>query len=198
MSASSSFQELMARIRSGDQEAATELVKRYEPAIRRAVRFRLTDARLGAVLDSMDICQSVLASFFLRAASGQYDLEDSGQLQKLLVSMARNKLAMQARHAQAQKRDNRRVVTGSPEEQGARAPASSPSSQIAAKELLQEAQRRLSDEERQLVEWRYQGLEWEEIAARLQGSPEALRKKLSRALNRVANELGVDEEDDDA
>ena len=29
---------------------------------------------LRAVLDSMDICQSVLKSFFLRAAAGQFDI----------------------------------------------------------------------------------------------------------------------------
>jgi hypothetical protein len=43
------------RARACDQDAATELVVRYEPAIRRAVRFRLADARLGRPLDSMDI-----------------------------------------------------------------------------------------------------------------------------------------------
>ena len=36
-----------------------------EPAIRRQ-RVRLADARLGNLLDSMDICQSVLKSFFVR------------------------------------------------------------------------------------------------------------------------------------
>ena len=42
------FDELIRRVRAGDQDAATELVKRYVPAIRRAVRFRLADAQLGA------------------------------------------------------------------------------------------------------------------------------------------------------
>ena len=42
--------------------------------------FRLADARLGNLLDSMDICQSVLTSFFVRAAAGQYDLETPEQL----------------------------------------------------------------------------------------------------------------------
>jgi RNA polymerase sigma-70 factor (ECF subfamily) len=58
-----------------EQDAASELVRRHEPSIRFAARFRLADSRLGGLLDSMDICQSVLKSFFVRAASGQYDLE---------------------------------------------------------------------------------------------------------------------------
>ena len=40
----------------------------------------------------MDICQSVLGSFFVRAATGQYKLETPEHLLKLLTTMARNKL----------------------------------------------------------------------------------------------------------
>src|SRR3954469_15990843 len=90
------FALLIRRVRDGDQQAAAELVRRYEPAIRRAARVRLVDSRLGRLLDSMDICQSVMASFFVRAALGQYEVETSDQLLRLLGSMARNKLANQA------------------------------------------------------------------------------------------------------
>jgi RNA polymerase sigma-70 factor (ECF subfamily) len=44
------FPDLIRRVRDGDQDAAAELVKHYEPYIRRAVRFRLADARLGTLL----------------------------------------------------------------------------------------------------------------------------------------------------
>src|SRR6059058_2495721 len=95
MSDDNAFADLIRRIRAGDELAAAELVKRYEPAIRLEVRLRLGDARLRRVFDSMDVCQSVLASFFVRAASGQYELEDPGQLIALLFQMARHKLAHQ-------------------------------------------------------------------------------------------------------
>jgi RNA polymerase sigma factor (sigma-70 family) len=196
MSTETPFEDLMRRVRSADQEAATELVRRYEPAIRRAVRFRLGDGRLGRVFDSMDICQSVLASFFLRAAAGQYDLQNPEQLLRLFVGMARNKVAFQARKERAQCRDNRRVQEGGHEEQIAGNQAS-PSRHVAAKELLEEVRRRLSADELQLLELRNQGLEWAEIGQRLQGSAEALRKKLARALDRVAHELGIDDLESD-
>ena len=93
----SSFSAFIVRIRAGDEQATADLVKRYEPEIRREVRLRLRDPRLRRDFDSMDICQSVLASFFLRAAAGQFDLEQPDQLLKLLVAMARNKLAAQGR-----------------------------------------------------------------------------------------------------
>jgi hypothetical protein len=40
------FDELIRRVRAGDPGAAAELLKRYEPAIRRAVRSRHADSRL--------------------------------------------------------------------------------------------------------------------------------------------------------
>lgn len=38
------FDDLWMRVQSGDEQAAVELVKLYEPEIRREVRLRLTDA----------------------------------------------------------------------------------------------------------------------------------------------------------
>jgi len=189
----SSFQDLIARVRAGDQEAAATLVRRFEPAIRRAVRIRLADSRLARAFDSMDICQSVMASFFMRAALGQYELNQPEQLLKLLASMARNKLADQVDRERAECRDNRRVAAGSADTRQVVAATASPSQQIAARELLQEVQRRLSPDERRLVELRNQGLEWGEIAAQLGGSPEALRKRLARTTDRIAQELGLDD-----
>src|SRR5688572_5193627 len=95
MAAETPFDSLVARLRAGDAEAAAELVRHYEPAIRAAVRGRMADTRLRRLFDSMDVCQTVLASFFARAALGQYELNSADDLVRLLVSMARNKLAKQ-------------------------------------------------------------------------------------------------------
>jgi RNA polymerase sigma factor (sigma-70 family) len=193
MSDALSFEELLRRVRDGDQEAAHELVQRYEPAIRRAVRFRLSDSRLGRLLDSMDICQSVLASFFVRAAVGEYDIQQPEQLLKLLVAMARNKLATQARAQKRQRRDYRRVEPGGLDEAQLAASQTSPSLDVAGQELLEEAQRLLSPDERKLAELRREGLEWTAIAERLGGNPETLRKQLARAMDRVVQQLHLDD-----
>ena len=68
-------------------------------------RLRLRDSRMRRVLDSTDICQGVLASFFIRAASGQYDLERPVQLLRLLVAMARNKLVSESRTYYVKRRE---------------------------------------------------------------------------------------------
>src|SRR4051794_19258009 len=109
MPAPESFQALMLRVREGDEAAAVELVRRYEPTIRRTIRLRLVDNRLCRMFDSMDICQSVLGSFFVRARLGQYDLGSPDHLIKLLMTMARNKLSQQVRFQQAAQRDVRRL-----------------------------------------------------------------------------------------
>jgi RNA polymerase sigma-70 factor (ECF subfamily) len=194
MSAEPTFAEFVRRIRAGDDQAAAELVKRYEPAIRMEVRMRLSDGRLRRVFDSSDICQSVLASFFVRAALGQYDLEKPEQLIKLLIGMTRNKVAFQARKQRAQRRDHRRNVAADLGEADAAGTIPSPSRYIIAKELLGEFRQRLSIEERQLADLRAQGVEWSEIAAQVGGTAQGRRKQLSRGLDRVAHDLGLDEE----
>jgi RNA polymerase sigma factor (sigma-70 family) len=194
MSEGPSFEELISRVRAWDQEAAAELVRRYEPAIRRAVRVRLAEARLGNLLDSMDICQSVLKSFFVRAAASQYDMETPEQVLKLLTAMARNKLASQARKQYALRRDNRRASAIGDQGSGLIASGDSPSAPTVVRDLQQEVRRRLAPDEWQLLDLKNQGHDWPEIAARLGGNVETLRKKLSRAIDRVVDELGLDDE----
>jgi RNA polymerase sigma-70 factor (ECF subfamily) len=189
------FAELIRRVRAGDPEAAAELVRGYEPTIRRTVRVRLRDQRLGRLFDSMDVCQSVLASFFVRAALGQFQLDTPEQLLKLLATMARNKLAGQAKRQQARCRDYRLVEGEALDSEPAG--GVTPSREAAARDLLAEARRRLTPGERLLLELRDEGRTWEEIAATLGGSPDALRIRLTRAVKRIAAELGLDEVDGD-
>ena len=87
MSEDTAFVDLIRRVRVGDEQASAELVLRYEPAIRIAVRVRLNDPRLRRLFDSMDICQSVLGGFFV-ARPGAIRLDTPDQLLKLLVTMA--------------------------------------------------------------------------------------------------------------
>lgn len=186
--------ELFQRVRKGDELAAAEFFRRFEPSIRRRLRvwLRLQDPRLRRVFDSTDVCQSVLASFFVRAAAGQYDLSEPEQLIALLFQMARHKLAHQVAREQAGRRDVRRNAGGG-EEVEVPDPAVSPSSQVAGQELLSEVRRRLDAEERQLAEFRADGREWADIAAQLGGTAEGRRKQLARALNRVVQQLGLDD-----
>ena len=197
MSESTAFPDFIRRIRGGDDQAARELVERYEPVIRCEVRLRLRDPRLYSRFDWTDICQSVMASFFVRAAAGQYDLEQPDQLLRLLVVMTRHKLANQQRRHRAEMRDCRRLVACDPAYLDGRTAAPSPSRLVVGRELLAEVNRRLSGEERLLADLRADGCEWTEIAARLGGTAEARRKQLARAVDRVEQQLERSEIGDD-
>jgi RNA polymerase sigma factor (sigma-70 family) len=192
MSEAEAFRDLIQRVRGGDEDAATEIVRRYEATIRIAVRVRLDQSDLRRLLDSMDICQSVLANFFVRAASGQFELETPEQLVKLLVTMARNKLLTHAEQQRAARRDYRRRE-GSPEEKQVADTGPSPSRVATYRELLETVRRRLGDEERKLADLRSQGHSWVEIAVELGENADALRFRLNRALDRVAHDLRLDE-----
>ncbi len=190
MSEDAAFADFIRRIRAGDDQAARELVQRYEPVVRREVRLRLRDQRLASRFDWTDVCQSVMASFFARAADGQYDLEQPDQLLRLLVVMTRHKLTQQVRRHSAGRRDYRRLEAQDPAYLEGRAVAvPSPSRLVAGRELLEEYRRRLSAEERRLADLRAQGWEWAEIAAELGGTADACRKQLARALDRVEQQL---------
>jgi RNA polymerase sigma factor (sigma-70 family) len=187
-----SFDELIRRVGSGDEQAAARLVREFEPVVRRVLRARLRGGRARCEFDSMDICQSVLATFFVRVAAGEYDLKEPDDLIKLLLTMTRNKVAEKMRRQHRLRRDSRRTV-GGVEELALAGQDPTPSSVVADKELLAQALQRLSEEECQLVHLRGQGLSWEEVAASRGGTAGARRNQLSRALDRVAQELRLDE-----
>jgi RNA polymerase sigma-70 factor (ECF subfamily) len=196
MADNNSFAGFIRRIRAGDARAAEEFVRRYEPVIRRHVRYTMTDPRLCRLFDSLDICQTVLRSFFFRAALGQYDLDNPERLLKLLVTMTRRKVALKARQLRSRPVDQRRG-DGSGLEELAAAREPSPSEQVALRDLMSNVRQRLSAEEQRLADLRInESRAWPEIAATIGGTPEARRKQWERALSRVAQELGIDEDSD--
>jgi RNA polymerase sigma factor (sigma-70 family) len=185
------FLAYVTRLRTGDELALQELINRYAPVIRLEARMRLRSPHLRAVLDSMDICQSVLKSFFLRAAAGQFTIDRPEDLRRLLVQMACNKSLEAARREYAQRRDVRRSVTLGDEAHQV-AGGVDPVSEVEWRELLLRGREMLSPEERKLAEWRAAGWTWDEIGAELNRTPDQVRMQLTRAQTRVAQALGLE------
>jgi DNA-directed RNA polymerase specialized sigma24 family protein len=187
--AAEGFQALLERLRAGDQAAAAQIVSTYESALLRMIRVRMADRRLRRQHGASDIFQSVMGSFFVRVALGQYELRQPEDLVKLLAVMVRNKVAEKARRRDV-------IKEGEVLEDGrgldAAAPDASPSRIVELRQLAAAARARLPPELLQIVALRDDGLEWNEIAARVGGSAEALRKRLARAASDVAESLGVD------
>ena len=185
------FDDLMQRVHAGDAEAAAELVTRFEPEIRREVRIRLTDSQLRRVVDSIDICQSVLGNFFVRAALGQFNIEHPNQLFRLLTTMARNKIIDRHRSEQVRRNahqgyspDRSYDTSGEPLDR-----TTGPDSVIQSRELLEDVVSKLKDDEKQIAMLRQEGKSWNEVAEEIGSNAQALRKKLSRACNRIMGQL---------
>ena len=128
---------------------------------------------------------------------GQIDFDRPGQLLRLLSTMARNKVIDRHRREKARRpkqvSDDRNGHTYS--ELDVPDPCDSPSQVIAGKELVELIEGRLSVEERETARLRRQGLSWIEIGKQLGASGEALRKRLSRSCQRILEELGIEEND---
>jgi len=178
------FRDLIDRVRAGDAQAETELVRRYEPIIQMVIRRRLTDSHLRRILDSLDICQSVFLNFFPRAALGQYEIDTEEQLLKLLVTMALNRLRYY--HRAYRSPDTRMSEGTEPAD-----PNPSPSEVVILQELVQSVRSRLSEEERQVMDLRAAGYSWAESAAQMGGTADALRMRYGRAISGILGELGL-------
>ena len=185
------FKDLLQRVRDGDDEAAALLIQHYEPALRRYVRLYLTDPHLREVLDSLDICQSILGAFFVRMASGQFDLEHPNQLVKLLATMARNKIYNHARSGWRKLKSKGEVSTDADKESVHTEP--DPAEKVTHRELLQKVHQAFPPEDRIVLQQRLTGFTWVEIAARISSDPDTIRKRFDRTLNRIVRELGLHE-----
>jgi RNA polymerase sigma-70 factor (ECF subfamily) len=79
-----SFAELEARLKAGDQDAASEVFGRFAERLIALARSKL-GARFARKEDPSDVVQSVYGSFFSRYRSGQFDLANWDSLWSLLT-----------------------------------------------------------------------------------------------------------------
>lgn len=191
-----SFVDLVERVKKGDEEAASELVQRYGDHVQRVARIRLNGSCLRRVVDSADICQSVMMNFFRHATSGELALERPEQLIALLAKMTTNQVYRKAEFHQAHRRDIRRTNSGDDEFPRVAESGSTPSMIVSRRELRRRVLCQLSEQERYLLEQRTAGKSWVDIASELDVQPDRIRKQLTRALNRVSDSLNLVENGD--
>jgi RNA polymerase sigma factor (sigma-70 family) len=186
------FADYVTRLRCGDATALEELIARYAPVIRLEARMRLRSPHLRTVLDSMDICQSVLKSFFMRVVDGQFDIDRPEDLKRLLVQMACNKSLEHVRHEHAQRRDARRSVPLGDDAALLPDPEDDPGTLVEWRELFLRGRQLLTPDEQAIANRRIAGQSWDEIATALGGKPDQYRMQLARAQVRVERALGLE------
>ena len=185
--------ELVACLQDEDSSvqgrAWSELYRRYHDELLLVVRARL-GARLRAHLESEDVLQSVALEAF--RAMPRFEPRGEGSLRRFLHTLVVNKIRDRADTYGAQKRAGAVPLSDALLET---VPSESPQPCAYyddAYARLERALGRLPDEMREIVVLRrLEGLPSKEVAETLGKSDGAVRKLYSRALARLALELGA-------
>ncbi len=186
-------------VRGGDQEAASQLWRRYFESLVRLARSKLQSRAKGAA-DEEDVALCAFDSFYGGMAQGRFpDIADRDDLWRLLVTIAARKASDQNRWESQQKRGGGRVLREAdlmagpePERDGlAQIVGAEPSPEFAAL-VADECGRRLQglpDESlRQVALLKMEGYLNEEIAKRLGCGLRTVARKLEVIRNAWLNE----------
>jgi DNA-directed RNA polymerase specialized sigma24 family protein/predicted Ser/Thr protein kinase len=145
-------------------------------------------------IDADDVVQSTYRSFFTHAEQGDYALAESGDLWRLLASIALHKLYGQVeRHTAGRRSINHETVADDALPHRTAALEPSAAEVIAISEQLQLITRRLSDEQRTLLVAYLRGDSADKIAAQFQKSPRTIRRLLAQLRGEFEQELLPDE-----
>ena len=177
----------LARISAGDQDAARELLTRYEAEVRLVVRRQLPRL-LRSRFDSLDFLQSVWGSFFRRVRGEPTEFEDSRHLVAFLARAAKNKVIDEYRKAGSKKGNMHREepLWADGERPRERPAAGDTPSQVAeAQETYGRLRDLLPDDRHQLLELKAQGLSSREIGTRLGISERTVQRVLEDLRRRV-------------
>jgi RNA polymerase sigma factor (sigma-70 family) len=179
--------ELVARWRNGDQQAAAELFHRYAARLIALARSHLSE-KLNQRVDPEDVLQSAYRSFFAGVRNGRYDIERGNDIWQLLVSITLHKLRDQVKHHQAAKRS---VAAEQPwaaaDLLGPQLAAGDPSpvEAIALADQVEHLMRQLEPVQRRILELRLQGHNLEDIAAQTERGVSTVRRVLEMVKERL-------------
>lgn len=177
---------LIEGLRSGEQEALTAFWNHYGPMLE-----RLADRNLARGLRRRfgpeDVVQSACRTFLRRAQAGEFEIDSSDGLWRLLCAITLTKLRQQARFHGRKKRDLRQEkhldsinLQGRPKIPQVAAEASVPEEAVEFADQMQALIDSLEDKEREILELKLQQVDNEEIARQLGCAERTVRRRLQR------------------
>ncbi|KAA0142891.1 sigma-70 family RNA polymerase sigma factor [Gimesia chilikensis] len=181
-------QQLLEIYQAGENEAATALFDRYVARLIALARSRI-GARLRRRIDPEDIIQSAYRSFFVHARVGEYQLQKTGDLWRLLAGITLHKLYGQIEKHTAGKRSINHEVPPDSILATATVPEPAPSEVVAIIEELSLLIQDLPPEERLVLTASLQGQENAEISSTIGKSERTVRRLLANARNKLEQRL---------
>jgi RNA polymerase sigma-70 factor (ECF subfamily) len=185
-----SDRSLIRRLRTGSQDAATQLYLRYANRLRMLSRAKCSPD-LAARVDAEDIVQSVFRTFFRRAEKGDYNVPDGEDLWKLFLVIGLNKIQSLGTYHRAAKRDVR--VSRGGESVDYEAEVSDATSLSILQMSIDEVLRELPEAHRDIIQLRIEGHEVAEIAERVGRSKRSVERILQEFRKQLAVQIRVDE-----
>lgn len=186
MADNQAFEDVMIRLRAGDEEAARHIFQRFAQRLISLARSRLSSS-IRQKVDPEDVLQSVFRSFFTRYSGGEFDVNDWDNLWSLLTVITLRKCGHRAEFFRAACRDLQREQpmqsAGLDWEAVAREPT--PSEAAILIETLEQVMRELNERERQMLQLSLHGYTASEISAQLDCST----RKVQRVKKRVVEHL---------
>lgn len=186
---------LVQGLRTGDRQATHDFWERYGADLQRVAANRLPPG-LRARIGPEDVVQSVCRTFLRRAQGGEFQLEDSEGLWRLLCAITLTKVNEQTRFHLRKKRgldQEERLDPGgagaSSSGRGIAARGPSPEEAAEFTDLFQNLLQSLEEEERQVVELKLQDLTNEQVADQLQCSERTVRRIMKRVQERLTQIL---------
>ncbi len=176
---------LLEKLCTGDNSAAEEVFKAYEPYLRMVVRRQLSGALRGK-FDSVDIVQSVWADVLHGFRTAGWHFVDAAHLRAFLVKVTRNRFLQRLRqhrhalgHEPLPEGESRDVLPSA---------QPGPPELVQANELWEELLRLCPPAHRDLLQLKRQGLTLTEIAERTglhQGSVRRILYEVERKLQKL-------------
>jgi RNA polymerase sigma factor (sigma-70 family) len=178
------FQSLLRELQGGSQEAARELVSRYGSHVLRCIRQRLP-RRIRPQYDSIDFAQLIWKSVFTEPER-LAELDSPKRFEGMLWGMVRNKISNVERSLDAGKRDVQKQVPLDAKTVSTHPASRDPTPSAVA--IFRDEWNHLAEEQTersmQVVQLRYEGNTWEEIAAQLDIDESTARKVINRLKKR--------------
>jgi RNA polymerase sigma factor (sigma-70 family) len=178
-----SFDDFMARVRSGDSAAETMIFRRFVDRLI-VLAAKQFDGWIRDQADVENVVLSAYKSFFRRNKRGEYELADWDELWALLMIITLHKCTKRRKHLRAARRDAGRQVSLAGHDVGVAWLADrSPTPEEAAMltETLEHLFQAMAPFDRPLVEHILMGYTAVEIAERLDCSERTVRRVRQRA-----------------
>jgi RNA polymerase sigma factor (sigma-70 family) len=177
--------------RKGDPDIVRAFWEQYGPMLHKLAAKHLAD-QLRRRVGPEDIVQSACRTFLRRAQGGEFQMDDSESLWRLLCAITLTKIREQARFHGRKKRglDQEVPMTPAADQSGVGfqpvAAGPSPDEQAEFAEQFQMLLESLEEEERQIIDLKLQECTQDEIAARLGISERTVRRILKRVQSKLA------------